>query len=141
MAFLEDGYRTLVTFELEPTIRLLEVSVTPFGLEGGDQIEQTTMRNNLWRTFAPQFLITATEMSGVFAYDPIILADLLGMLNVNQIIACTHSDGSAWTFWGYLRNFILNENSIGSRPTGNAIIVPTNRDASGVENTPTYTAP
>jgi hypothetical protein len=142
MAYLEDGYRTLFSFASAPGILLMEVSVTPFGMEGGDQIEVTTMRNNLLRTFAPQFLITMTEASFVAAYDPFAKDTLMTqVINTNDQITITYSDGSRWTFWGYLKSATPGEAVIGGRPTMNCTVVPTNRNSSGAETFPSYTAP
>lgn len=139
--YLEDGYQTLITLSVGGSIKMLEKSVTPPGIHGGDQIELTTMRNALWRTFAPQWLMTLQEFSLTVAYDPVILTTLAStVLNVNQLITVTHSDGSSWEFWAYVKSLVPNENTIGDQPTGVLTIVPTNRNDNRVETAPVYNA-
>ncbi len=136
MAFLEDGYQTLVSFALHPTILLKEKEVTPFGMEGGERIDITTMRNEQVRTYAPQGLIEATEMTVVCAYDPAILTTLLSALNVPDVVDITHSDGSGWSFYGYIKSAVPSANTIGEQPTMTITIVPTNTDGTGNEVVP-----
>jgi hypothetical protein len=136
MAFLEDGYQTLVAFANYPSILLKEKEVTPFGMEGGERIDITTMRNETVKTYAPQGLIEATEMSVVCAYDPAILTTLVAAVNVLDVVDITHSDGSGWSFYGYIKSAIPSTNTIGEQPTMTITIVPTNTDPSGVEVVP-----
>lgn len=139
-AFLEDGYSTLVTFDLDNAVALLEVSVTPPGYEGGDSIDVTTMRNTLYKTFAAQGLITVSESSLVVAYDPVVYGNIQSnLINKNGIITFTFSDGSSIDIWGYLKNFTPNECAIGERPTANCTVTPTNRNNSQQEVAPVYT--
>lgn len=138
MAYLEDGYQTLISFNGAPGVLLKEKSVTPFGLDGGDRVDITTMRNTTVRTYAPQGLIEATEMNFVAAYDPSVLPVLISILNVPDIVVITHSDGSGWSFDGYLKSAIPSENSIGEQPTLACTVVPMNIDPTGTETVPTY---
>lgn len=136
--FLEDGYSTLIGFTGAPAILLREKTVTPFGMMGGDRIEQTTMRNVTVHTYAPQHLIEASEMSFTASYDPAVLTTLISILNVNDLIVVTHSDGHHWEFFGYLKDVVPNENTIGEQPTVNCTIAPTNVDLVGNESVPIY---
>lgn len=136
--YLIDGFKTLISFAGAPSILLREKSVTPLGLDGGDKIDITTMRNTLVRTYSPQHLIDTTDMSFVASYDPAVLTELLAMINVNDLIGVTHSDGHGWDFFGALRSAIPNENNIGEQPTLNCVINPTNVDLVDNESVPLY---
>jgi hypothetical protein len=136
--YLLDGFKTLISFTNTPTILLREKSVTPLGLDGGDKIDITTMRNIEVRTYSPQHLIDTTDLSLVCSYDPAVLVELLALINVEDLIVITHSDGTSWEFFGALRSFIPNENTIGEQPTANLVISPTNVDTLLNESVPTY---
>lgn len=141
MAYLEDGYQTLIGFTGAPSILLREKTVQPFGMDGGDRIEQTTMRNVTVHTYAPQHLIEATQMQFTASYDPGVLTTIISMININDLISVFHSDGTAWEFFGYLRSFVPNENQIGEQPTAACIIEPTNLSLLGAEQVPAYISP
>src|SRR3982750_2817179 len=128
MAWLEDGYQTLITFAGAPAVLLREKTVTPFGLDGGEKVDTTTMRNTTVRTYAPQHLIEATDINVTCAYDPAVLTQLIAMINVRDLISITHSDGHAWDFFGHLKSAIPNENSIGEQPTIALVISQNNVD-------------
>lgn len=138
MAYLEDGYQTIISFSLSPNVKFREISITPPGMDGGDAIDITTMRNQNWRTFAPRKLKTLSSMTVTAAYDPEVLQSVLQFVNVNQEITVTHSDGSKWKFWGYVKTFTPGENTEGERPTAEVEIVPTNKDDGGTEIAPQY---
>lgn len=139
MSYLDDGYQTLISFTSNPAVKLKEKSVTPPGIDGGDLIDTTTMRNTTWRTADGRALKTLTESSFVAAYDPVVYNELNAMINVNQEIEITFPDGSKLKFWGIMRVFQPNELTEGEQPTANVTISPTNKNAAGVETGPTYT--
>jgi hypothetical protein len=140
MSYLNNGYQTLISFASNPTVHLKEKTVTPPGIDGGDEIDTTTMRNSVWRTKQPRTLKTLTEASITAVYDPLCYNELLAMINVNQQITITFPDGSSLQFWGWLKNFTPNENSEGEQPTAACSIVPGNQDNTGAEVGPTYAA-
>ena len=140
VAILEDGYQTLITFSLNGAIKFYEKTVTPPGMDGGGEIDVTTMRNTLYRTRAPKALITVSPSSASVAYDPAVYNDIIAMLNKNQQITVTFKDGSTIQFWGYLDKFTPGENQEGTMPLANIETIPTNRDNSKVEQAPVYTA-
>lgn len=140
MSYLNDGYQTLISFSANPTVHLKEKETTPPGIDGGDEVDTTTMRNTTWRTRQPRNLKTLTESSIVVSYDPVCYNELNAMINVNQEITVTFPDGSSVVFWGWLRTFTPNSNTEGDQPTANCGITPSNQDNNGVEVGPTYNA-
>jgi hypothetical protein len=136
--FLEDGFSTVISFSESPNVLFKEISVTPPGLDGGGEIDTTTMRNTRWRTRAPKSLITLTEMSFEASYDPEVYVDILDMLNVKQEITVHFPDGSEYTFWGWLNSFEMNELSEGEFPTASCSIIPANQDDQGDESDPVF---
>lgn len=127
---LKDGFSTKITFATKPAISLWEKTVTPPGIDGGDAIEQTTMHNTTWRTFASRSLKTLTDASFTAAYDPICFTDLLALINLETTITVTFPDGSTYAFYGYLRTFEPQEVSEGEQPEANCTITCTNFDPS-----------
>jgi hypothetical protein len=141
MSFLHDGYSTLISFDLAPSVKFKEKTVTPPGLDGGGAIETTTMRSVKWRTMQPKALITLTECTLSASYDPEVYDDILAMLNQNQEITIEFPDLSTYLFWGWVDKFEPEELSEGEFPTATVTIQPSNEDNSGNEVDPVYTAP
>ncbi len=141
MARLNDGFKTLIAFSLAPSIKLYEKTLTPPSLEAGGENDTTTMRNTRWRTRQPKKLITAGNMSGTAAYDPVIYTDIVSIIGVNQLITVTFSDGSTLQVWGWLDAFTPNEITEGAQPTAAYTIILSNEDATPAEIAPAYAAP
>lgn len=138
---LKDGFRTLITFSRSTTASLWEKTVKPPGIDGGDPIDQTTMHNSAWRTTAPRQLKTLTECSGKAAYDPNVVNQLYDLINIEQTITVTFSDGSTLAFYGFLKMFETDELSEGQQPEASFTIVPTNFDhVNKVEAAPVLTS-
>jgi hypothetical protein len=133
---MDDGYQTLITFARNPVIAFWEKSVTPPGMDGGDEIDTTTMHNVRFRTFASRALITLTEGSVTAAWDPDLYDEILLLLNENDVITITFPDGSTLAFWGFLKSFEPDEFVEGEQPTATITYVPTNQDNTGVERAP-----
>lgn len=134
---LEDGFSSVLRIAAAPTVGLWTKGLRPPGLDGGDPIPQTTMENDLWRTFAPRALITLTEASAKAAYDPAVYDDLQAIINVPGSMTYHFSDGSWLDFFGYLKNFQPNELSEGNQPEADITWVATNVDpANGTEAGP-----
>ncbi len=136
---LEDGFKTLISFALEPSILLEEITVTPPGRDAGGEIVLTTMRNTRYRTKAGKQLVDVTNISATVAYDPAVIEQIDDMLGINQLITITHPDGDTDAIWGILNTFEPGENSEGERPTADIEIIPTNRNDSKVETGPVHT--
>lgn len=141
MSLLKEGHPTLISFSLNPSVKFYEKTVTPPGYDGGGINDTTTMRNVEYRTRQPKVLKTLTEMSGTAAYDSDVMdpAEVLAMVNINQEITITYSDGAEFTFWGWLNEFKPNEVKEGEQPTANFTIIPSNQDNDGVEQAPSFT--
>ncbi|MDB4786218.1 hypothetical protein OAG36_00640 [bacterium] len=126
---LSDGYQSLIAFERDPDINLWEKSVTPPGYEGGDAIDDTTMHNTTYRTFASRELITLTESTFTCMYDPDAYTSIINfLLNQEGSITVHFPDGSTLDFYGYLKTFTPSELVEGETPEAEVTIVPTNRE-------------
>jgi hypothetical protein len=140
---IPDGYQTLVTFSLFPSIALFEKSVKPPGYDGGEPIDTTTMFNAFWHTKSPRSLVDMKECTFTCAYTlhtlalPEALNDVWSMLNVRQTITVTFPDGSQLAFYGYLQKFEMGDLKEGEFPEATCTIQPTNFDhVNGVEAGP-----
>lgn len=134
---LDDGHATFITFSLNDDIGLWEKGVKPPGVEGGESVDTTTMRNLIYRTKNPRKLKELTNMSGTCAYDEFVLAAVVDMVNKLQTITVTFPNGRTWSFPGYLKTFDPQELSEGAQPVASYTIVPTMQNAAGVETGPT----
>lgn len=144
---LKDGYSTKITLSLDTTIEFWEKTVKPPGMDGGDKIDQTTMLNDDWRTFASRSLITLTDSTIKAAYDPNLYNAILGLVNVQkigssaQIITVTFPDGSTLAYYGFLQSFEPDEMVEGTQPTATIVLAPTNYDpVNNVEAAPVLTS-
>lgn len=125
---LGDGFSTKVAFSLDADISLWEVEVTPPGLDGGDRVDNTTMHNTTWMTFAPQTLIDMTPASFTAAYDPDAYDECQAILNSEGSVTVEFPDGSTLDFFGYLSKFEPQGVSRGNMPLATVTIQPTNWD-------------
>lgn len=139
MPRLDDGFSTLVTFANFPSVEFYEKGVTPPSVEGGGENDTTTMQNTAWRTRAPKKLKTLGEMGLTVAYAPEAYSDVVSMVNVNQLITVTFSDGGTLVFWGWLDSFVPGEIVEGEQPEAEVNIIASNQNASGAETAPTLT--
>jgi len=139
MSRLNDGFATLVTFDLDADVQLWEKEVTPPGAEGGGPNDTSTMRNTAWRTRAPKGLKTLSAASFVAAYDPVVYDEIIAMMNINQLITVTFPDGSTVAFWGWLDDFKPGRAVEGEQPTAEVTIEPSNQNDSDVEVAPVHT--
>lgn len=138
MALLKDGYSLLISLSGAGTT-FEEISGKLPGINGGDKIDQTTMRNTDWKTYAAQALKDLTDSTLTVAYDPALLTNILTSINDNQLITFTLPDESTYEFWGFLTSFDPAEMSMGERPTASMTISPSNMDDSDEETAPVHT--
>lgn len=140
--FLEDGFSTKIAFARSAGVNLWEKTVTPPGVDGGDEIETTTMFNTTWRTFAARNLRTLTEVSFTAAYDPAAYTTIINdLVNQEGAITCHFPDGSKISFYGYLKMFEPSECQEGEQPEADVTIFPTNYDpVNDVEGAPVITS-
>ena len=133
-----DGFPTLITFAADTNVSLWETSVTPIGADGGEVIDISTMHNTTHRTKHFRDLIELTESSFVAAYDPVVLDQIILLVNVNTTITLTFPDGSTWAFFGGMRKFEPQEITEGEMPRATVTITPTCYDPdNNVEAGPT----
>ncbi len=139
MAYLTDGYQTLISFALAPSVPFKEIEVQPPGLDSNGALDTTTMRNIRYRTMQPKHLVTATEMKCTAQYDSVmyntIVATLIGK---NGQITVTLPDGHTLTIWGWLDKLVPNAHKEGEFVKAELTIHPSNQDNSGVEQAPVY---
>lgn len=140
MAFLKDGFKTLISLNgtgagAVPTT-LIEIEITPPGIEGGGKIDFTHMRRTRWRGFAPKQLATMSDMKATVTYDPQAYTAALAAIQINQTITVTFPDGHGITFWGFLDEFKPGALKDGDRPTAEITICPTMTNNVSVEVAP-----
>lgn len=139
---LTDGFKTFVTLQNEPTIKLYEKEVTPPGFGNGGAIDITTMRNTAWRTSAPKKLKSAQPVKGTYAYATEVLPLVQTQLGVNQLITVRFPDASHLQFWGWLDEFQPSQHAEGAQPTAACTFIPSLISAdTGEEVAPLYIAP
>jgi len=126
---LHDGFSCAIAFERDPDVSLWEKSVKPPGLDGGDPIETTTMRNTAWRTMRSRSLKTLTPVTLTVAYDPNVANNIdNNLINQEGSITIHYPDGSTYDFFGYLQLFDPSDLTEGEQPEASVTIQPTNWD-------------
>lgn len=140
MAYIEDGFSTIISFALAPSVKFKEVTVTPPSVDGGGPVNTTTMRNTTWRTQNPKKLKTLGQMTSTVEYDPEAYNDVVALINQNGQITVTFPDGATVVFYGWLDKFVPGENQEGERPTATITVEASNQDADQNEVAPVYTA-
>ena len=125
---LDDGFSTKIHIDILDTLSIWEKVVTPPGMEGGDPVETSTMRNTKWRTFRPRHLLSLTPMTLVGAYDPNVFDDLIAILNVDATITVFYPDTSTLAFYGFAQTAESGDNTEGEQPEMTLTLVPTNWD-------------
>jgi hypothetical protein len=141
MPFIKDGHQTLILITANPFVRFKEREVQPLGLDGGGEIDTTTMRNNRWRTKYSKSLITGDDTVLQVNYDPSIYSQILAILNVNTVIDLFFPDGSALAFWGWVDKFTPASLKEGEFPLAELRLHCSNRNNIGNEVEATYYAP
>lgn len=139
MGRLDDGYQTLIGFASSPTVKLYEKEVTPPGMDGGGEVDTTTMLNTRYRTRNPKALITVSNAEMKCAYDTAVYPQIVALINVNNLITVTFPDGSTLAFWGWLNKFAPESVKEGEQPMATVEIISSNQNASGVETAPVHT--
>lgn len=137
---LKDGFSTKITFARLPTIEFWEKTVQGPGYDGLEKIDQSTMHNLKFRTYAPRSLITVTDTTIKCAYDPILFStaagDVQNSINQADTITETFPDGSTLAYFGFMKSFIPDAHEEGKQPEGTLVISCTNVDSTGVEQAP-----
>lgn len=141
---MHDGYRSLLTFSLNPAIWLWERRITPSGRDGGEPIPYSSMHSNVFHSFRPRSLQKGTDLVMICGYDPRVFAgqgtySLDGMINKDQAITQFFPQGSWIAFYGWLRSAIFNEHAEGNPPEVTITVTPSFWDANAqVQAGPAY---
>lgn len=137
-----DGMFSVITFARLPTVSFWEKGVTPPGLEGGDAIDATSHHNVRYRTKCPRSLIDLTDVTTKVFYDPNVYNQIItDLINVPDTVTVEFHDGSTLAFYGYLKSFVPDEMTEGTKPEATITIVCTNFDhANDVEAGPVLTS-
>jgi hypothetical protein len=139
MAFLSDGYQTLISMSAAPNTNFREKEVQPPGLDGGGMIDTTTMRNTRFRTRQPKHLVTADDITLHVQYDPDAYNTVLAIIQEVQTLTVTFPDGKQLNIDGFLDTFKPVSHREGEFPTAEMKFVMTNQTAEGVETGPSLT--
>ncbi len=141
MAYITDGYQTLISFALAPGILFKEKEVQPPGLDSNGEVDTTTMRNIRWRTKQPKHLITATDVNFKASYDPAVFQTIINdLIGKNNILSVLFPDGSVVEVWGWLDKFVPDTNKEGEFPLADCVFHCSNQDNNNVEQPPIYNA-
>ena len=137
---LDDGFSTVFTLAVNPSILFWEKTVAPPGIDGGDEIDTSTMFNSTWRTFSPRQLKTLMPFDITAAWDPGVYDQLVTIINVATTGTVTFPDGSTLAFYCFLKTAEPQTHEEGAQPEINLTIVPTNYDpVNNVEAGPVLT--
>lgn len=122
---LQNGFRTLIAIDGVSAL-FEEVSMTPVGLQADDAVEQTSMRNGNWRTFAGGALLTATEINLTVHYAVGAYAQLAPFLRRNRFVTIFMPDGSIISLYAIVTSFTPSEHTINEKPTATLVLTPSN---------------
>ena len=142
MARMDDGHSTTIAFTdaySTLTAELFEKQVQPPSVEGGGEIDTTTMQNSAYRTKLAKQLKTLGQCTLQIAYDPAIYDAMISMVNDNQLITITFPDTSTLAFWGWIDVFSPNPLVEGEQPVADITIICSNQNDSKVETAPVFT--
>jgi hypothetical protein len=121
---LMDGYQTLISFASAPLLELWEKRVKPPGLDAGGAIDETTMRNQNWRTKHPKALVTMTDCTVVGAWEPAeAYLELLPAMAVVDVITITFPDGTDLLWYGWIDKWDPGELVEGEQPTATVTVI------------------
>ena len=134
---VDDGFKTLVTFS-EGALSIWTKTVKPPGVTGGGPIATTTMVNTRIRTKAPKQLYEITDGEMKAAYDPAVLIEIIGQLQVLQQITVTFADNATQVFWGWLEEFMPDDVSEGEQPVATVKFCCSGESDVGVETAPVF---
>lgn len=125
---LDDGYQSLIVWSSLPALRIMEKTVQPGAIEGGDPVMTSTMLNGDWETKSPQRLKGIDDIVVVAAYDPGANSTIASLINYPDNISTLWPDGSGQAVWGYLRRAEYSPLTKGEQPEVTLTIVVTNWD-------------
>ena len=123
-----DGLSTKIAMENDPDIEFWEVEVQPPGVDGGDEINMTTMFNATWETFRPRKLKRLTPFTVRAFYAQNVYVSILAQVNNEQTMSVIHPDTDSTSFYGYMQRFVPQANVAGQPPQADITFVPTQWD-------------
>lgn len=115
--FLKNGFRSLISLDANPAIKLWEKSLVPPGIDGGPLVPLGDMWNKKFRSFAPGDLATVTEARAVVAYDPAVVDEIQAVVNVESVVTIQFPNGKYWAAEGVLQKFTPGDMVDGIQPT------------------------
>lgn len=128
---LKDGFVAKITFAADPDVSFWEKSVKAPSKDGGEPIEQTTMWNTLFHTYAPRTLIKTGECTGTAAYDPNVMTTQIdALINVPTTITIRISNGQRLCFFGWLMKVEYSDYKEGEQPELTYTVFCSNTDPS-----------
>lgn len=110
---MKDGFSTTISVA---GLSFREKGVKPPGLDGGDGIDITTMRNTKYRTKWPKSLIGVDAISTTVSYESSQYGAALAAINVNGAIVVTLPDSHTITVYGFIQKFEPTEHKEGTQP-------------------------
>lgn len=137
---IPDGFGAKIAFNAHPGLEIWEKKVKPYSMDGGDPVDQTTNWNTRVRTKSARVLFEFQAITVEAGYDPDSYSDLVGMMNAEQSITVTWRTGDKLDFYGALRKVEPSDMEDANKPMISLTIEFTNRDSTGAEVMPVYTA-
>jgi len=128
---MPDGFSTKVVFALMPTCPFWEITPQIGGIDGGELIKISSMRNTLWHTAKFRTLLKAEDTEVKVSFDPRLYNEVkANLINRNTTVSEWFPDGSTLTYFGGLRKMGKMSMSEGELPTTDITISKTNIDPS-----------
>lgn len=131
--FLVEGYQTLVTFSATPGLFLRVRELQPPEIDGGGEIDTTTMLNAAARTRSQKTLVHWNAITMQCQYDPFVYFQMSGTINVRQLMTVTFPDAAIVPVWGFVDKFTPTSLKEGEFPLAEVKFIPTHRTTTGAE--------
>jgi hypothetical protein len=139
---LVDGYQSLLGIANLGSVNIEIISINLPGINGGGEIDLTTMSNAAYRTRGSKSLKSMDTITATVAYSTDAYEDILGEVNTVQLFTITNPDTTTLALYGWMDTFVPSAYEEGSRPTATLTIVPGLRHSTTfAETAPAYTIP
>ncbi len=137
--FLDDGFSTTIVFAARPTMSFKEKDVKPGGFDGGEPIDNSTMRNTRYHTMAPRTLIKVDPITMNVTYDTRLISQAQALIIVRTSCTIHFPDASTLSMYCFMQKFEQQELKEGELPMASITVVPTNYDPTNrVEQGPVW---